>query len=146
MRKLILLATLISITISCSAGVKTVTLRVRSRLYPSYKEEHKVKLYQKFFLADTDLQAVAVEFIPDFAIDTSGHNVISRSDTLNNPAVKVLVISDKEKKEEVWAFREGMMPHFSPKSFIGFELLDYNVGHNYKKPSEKKSNGTDHDR
>jgi len=124
--------------ISCSAGVKSVTLRVRSRLYPGFKEDHKVKLNQKFSLSDTDLEAVAVEFVPDFAIDTSGHAVISRSDTLNNPAVKVLIIENNEKKEEVWAFKSGLMPHFSPKSFIGFELLDFKTGGEYKKPSSSK--------
>jgi len=127
------------LSIACSSGVTELTLRTRSRLYPGYKQDHKVKLNEKFNIADTDIEAVAVEFYPDFSIDTLLHQVYSRSDSLRNPAVKVLVIQNKEKIDEVWAFPPSTVPHFSPRSFIGFELIDFKTGRRYHKiaPSKK---------
>ncbi len=124
-------------TISMGADVKELTLRVRSRMYLDFKEDHKVKMNEKFQISDTDMQGVVVEFYPDFSIDTLTHKAISRSDTLYNPAAKVLIIKGKEKQEEVWAFPPGMMPHYSAKSFIGFELLDFKTSNKYKKPIPK---------
>ena len=120
---------------SCKTDVKELTIRVRSRIYLDFKEDHKVKMYEKFNIADLEMQAVAVEFLPDFAIDTSTHKAFSRSDTLKNPAVKILIIDKNEKKEEVWAFPSGMMRHYSARSFVGFELLDYKTGGKYIKPA-----------
>lgn len=133
-KKLSLVLLIVLPILSCDHDVKELTIRVRSRMYPSFKEDHTVKMYEKFSISDTDLEGVVVEFIPDFAIDTLTHTVISRSETLNNPAAKVLLIQGGEKKDEVWAFSPGLVPHFSPRSFIAFELLDYKTGGGYKKP------------
>jgi hypothetical protein len=124
-------------TSSCETDVKELTIRVRNRMNANFQEDHKVKMYEKFVLSDTDLEAVVVEFYPDFAIDTLSHKAITKSDTLNNPAAKILIIQGSNKKEEAWAFRPGLMPHFSPRSFIGFELLDFKTGGKYKKPSKE---------
>ncbi|OGC90960.1 MAG: hypothetical protein A2W25_07710 [candidate division Zixibacteria bacterium RBG_16_53_22] len=136
---LFLLLVLALFAASCETDVKELTIRVRSRMHLNFREDHKVKMYEKFALSDTDLEAVVVEFIPDFAIDTLTHKVITKSDTLNNPAAKILIIQGGEKKEEVWAFRPGMLPHFSPKSFIGFELLDIETAGKYKQPIKENS-------
>ncbi len=138
LKKIILILMTIAVGLSCNTEVKELTIRVRSRMYPDFKEDHKVKMYEKFPISDTDMEGVVVEFIPDFAIDTLDHKVISRSDTLRNPAVKVLIIKGGEKKEEEWAFAPGLMAHYSPKSFIGFELMDFKTGSKYKKPAAKK--------
>jgi hypothetical protein len=126
--------------LSCQTEVKEVTIRARSRMYTDFSEEHTVKMYEKFTISDTDMECVVVEFYPDFAIDTLTHKAFSLSDTLKNPAAKILIIEDNKKKEEAWAFRPGLMPHFSPRSFIGFELVDYKTGGKYIKPanSEKR--------
>jgi hypothetical protein len=132
------------IYISCNKDVKELTIRVRSRMYVSFQEQHVVKMYEKFSLSDTEMEAVAVEFLPDFAIDTLTHKAFSKTDTLNNPAVKILIVEGADKREEVWAFRPGLIPHFSPKSFIGFELVDIKVGGEYKLPVAEKENEKSH--
>jgi len=120
-------------TFSCKTDVTELTVRVKSRMYQDFQEDHKVEMFKKFPISDTDLEGVVVEFLPDFAIDTLTHKAFSRSDTLKNPAVKILLIHGRNKKDEVWAFSPGLIPHFSPKSFIGFELLDIKVGGKYKR-------------
>lgn len=131
---------LAAVTISCNKEVKELTIRVKSRMYVNFQEEHKVRMYEKFAIGDTDMEGVVVEFFPDFSIDTLTHKAISLSDTLYNPAAKVLIIQGKEKREEVWAFPPGMMAHYSPRSFIGFELVDYKTSGKYIKPAKGISN------
>lgn len=134
-RKLLFFTLAMLIFVSCKTDIKEITIKARSRMYAKYSEEHTVKMYEKFTLSDSDLEAVVVEFYPDFAIDTLTHKAITLSDTLNNPAAKILIIEDNKKKEEAYAFPPGMMPHFSPRSFIGFELVDYKTGGKYIKPA-----------
>jgi hypothetical protein len=111
-------------------------------MYQKFTEEHQVKMYEKFPISDTDLEGVVVEFYPDFTIDTLTHKAISRSDTLYNPAAKILIIEGQNKKEEVWAFSPGLIPHYSPRSFIGFELVNYKTSKKYFKPSHQLNDGT----
>lgn len=140
-RKL-LFFTLATLTfISCKTDIQEITIRSSSRMYAKYSEEHTVKMYEKFTLSDSDLEAVVVEFYPDFAIDTLTHKAITLSDTLNNPAAKILIIEDNKKKEEAYAFPPGIMPHYSARSFIGFELVDYKTGGNYIKPANTEKQG-----
>ena len=137
----LLLITLTSF--SCNTEVWEITIRTKSRMYAKFKEDHTVKMYEKFPISDTDMEAVVVEFYPDFAIDTLSHKAISLSDTLRNPAAKVLIIQGNRKKEEAWAFPPGMIPHYSPRSFIGFELLDYKTSDKYIRLDENNTtNGT----
>jgi len=130
-----LFLTLTLLANSCNSDVKELTIRVRSRMHLGFQEDHKVRMYEKFPLSDTDLEAVVVEFFADFSVDTLNHKAFSKSDTLNNPAAKILIVEGQEKKEEVWAFRPGLIPHFSPRSFIGFEIVDFKAGGKYKQPS-----------
>jgi hypothetical protein len=136
--KMILLLLAALPILSCKTDVKEITIRARSRMYVDFAEEHTVKMYEKFSIGDTDMEGVIVEFYPDFAIDTLTHKAITLSDTLKNPAAKILVIEDNRKKEEAWAFRPGLMPHFSPRSFIGFELVDFKTGGNYILPANSQ--------
>jgi hypothetical protein len=135
LKGLYVIITISLLFISCKTDVKELTIRVKSRIYLDFKEDHTIKMYEKFNIADLEMEAVAVDFLPDFAIDTLTHKAFSRSDTLKNPAVKILIIDKNEKKEEVWAFPPGMMRHYSARSFIGFELLSYKTGGKYIKPS-----------
>jgi hypothetical protein len=135
---ILLLAILTMILTSCNAEVKQLTIRVSSRMYTGVNEEHTVKMYQKFPISDTDLQGVVVEFYADFDLDTLTFKAYSRSDTLYNPAAKLLIISGRDKEEEAWAFLPGMVPHFSPRSFIGFELLDFKTGGKYIRPTKPR--------
>ena len=124
------------VILTCNTDVREITIRTRSRMYAEFSEEHTVKMYQKFPISDTDMEGVVVEFYPSFAIDTLTHKVVSLSDTLYNPAAKVLIIENNRKKEEAYAFPPGMMPHFSPRSFIGFELVDYKTSGKYIMPTK----------
>ena len=143
--RLVLLLFVTLSVFSCNTEINQLTIRVRSRLYPAFKEDHAVKMYQKFPISDTDMEAVVIDFYPDFAIDTLSHKAFSKSDTLRNPAAKLLIIENNEKKEEVWAFPPGMMPHFSPKSFIGFELVDFKTGSKYVRPSAGLNRGMENE-
>jgi len=55
---------LVSAIVSCNNDVKELTIRVRSRMYQGFQEDHKVKMYERFPISDTDLEGVVVEFIP----------------------------------------------------------------------------------
>ncbi|HBC46026.1 MAG TPA: hypothetical protein DCZ43_03165 [candidate division Zixibacteria bacterium] len=133
-KSILLLSILAALLVSCNNEVKQLTIRITSRMYSKFEEEHTVKMYQKFPISDTDLEGVVVEFYPDFDLDTLTFKAYSRSDTLYNPAAKILLIKGKDKKEEAWAFLPGMVPHFSPRSFLGFELLNFKTGGKYIKP------------
>jgi len=109
----------------CKENLQQITLRVTHRIFLGYQEEFSVKPGEKFQLSDSEYSAVVAEFVPDFAIDTTAHRVISRSQEVKNPAVKVIVYKEGKKVEEVWAFRKGAgPPHFSPRSFLAFEILE----------------------
>lgn len=123
--------------VSCKSPVQELTIAVRHRTFPGYYEEFQVKMGQKFQLSDTDYYAEAVDFVPDFAIRLSDKKVFSRSDSLNNPAVKLTVYRGKEKLEEVWAFQRTEAPHFSPQSMLGFKLLDFKIADRYKKVEDE---------
>jgi hypothetical protein len=123
--------------VSCKSPVQELTIAVRHRVFPGYYEEFQVEMGQKFQLSDTDYFARAVDFVPDFAINLSDRKVFSRSDSLNNPAVKLIVYRGKEKLEEVWAFQKIEAPHFSPQSMLGFKLLDFKIEDKLKKVEDK---------
>ena len=137
-RKIFFFILAIPLFLSCKTDIKEITIRTRSRMYGDFSEEHTVKMYQKFPISDTDMEGVVVEFYPSFAIDTLTHKAISISDTLDNPAAKVIIVQDNKKKDEIYAFPPGVMPHFSPRSFIGFELVDYKTGGKYIVPPKNQ--------
>jgi hypothetical protein len=123
--------------VSCKSPVQELTIAVRHRAHLGYYEEFQVKMGQKFQLSDTDYYARAVDFVPDFAISLSDKKVFSRSDSLNNPAVKLIVYRGKEKLEEVWAFQKVEAPHFSPQSMLGFRLLDFKIEDQFKEVEDR---------
>jgi len=106
--------------------IQSVTIRVRHQLYPKYKEIHKVKLFEFFDISDTDYKARVVKFLPDFAINEKG-KIFSRSKEVKNPAVLIEVWKRRKKVDEVWAFREGSIPHFKKGSFLIVEIVDISL-------------------
>lgn len=129
----ITLALLALFLASCKSPVQELTISVNHRVFVGYHEEFKVKMGEKFQLSDTDYYAKVVDFVPDFAISTSTGKVISRSDSLKNPAVKLMIFKGKKKVEEVWAFQKVQAPHFSRQSMLGFKLLDFKIKDKFKK-------------
>ena len=92
-----------------------------SRLYPEWKEEHRVHIGERFALGDTPNQAVVEVLYPHFMIVDG--KPVSLSDSLLNPAIRVLVRRDSVVVDSTWAFL-NFPPHFSPKSFFTFRLTD----------------------
>ena len=123
--------------VSCKSPVQELTIAVRHRVHLGYYEEFQVRMGQRFQLSDTEYYAQAVDFVPDFAISLSDKKVFSRSDSLNNPAVKLIVYRGEEKLEEVWAFQKVEAPHFSPQSMLGFKLIDFKFKDEFKEVEDK---------
>lgn len=96
-------------------------LETGSRLYPDWKEERRVHVGEYFILGDTKNEAVVEALYPDFRIIDG--KAASISDSLGNPAVRVLVRRDSAVVDSSWAFL-NFPPHFSPKSFFTFQLKD----------------------
>lgn len=92
-----------------------------SRLYPDWKEEHRVRLNQSFHIGDTQFQATIAAFFPDFKIVDK--KPINASLQMNNPAAHVYVRSDSGAVDSTWAFL-NFPPHFSPRSFFTFRLKE----------------------
>jgi len=103
-----------------------VELRVKHRLYPNFQEIHRVKPKEFFEIGDTDYRGKVVRFLPDFAIDDSGR-IFSKTDEPNNPAVLVEVWLKNKKVDEIWAFKEGLIPHFKASSTLQFVIVDLKV-------------------
>lgn len=136
--RLCLLALFIFLASACHSDVSSVTIRVSHLLYPDYHQILTVKMLEKFPLGDTDLSAAVVEFVPDFAIDTVSHKVVSGSQELRNPAFRIVVTQKGEKKEEHWAFFEASVPHFTRQSGLVFETLAFKFnGKTYRREGEK---------
>ena len=138
-RQLFLLITLVIAgfpLLSCKCPIQELTLSVRHRVFAGYQEVFTVKMGEKFQLSDTDYYIMAVDFVPDFAINTSSSEVFSRSDSLKNPAIKLVIFKGKEKLEEVWAFQKIQAPHFSRQSMLSFRLVDFKVEDGFKKAED----------
>ncbi|MEZ5065360.1 MAG: hypothetical protein R3B81_11550 [bacterium] len=108
-------------TSTAPAEELTFTLELGSRLYPEWSETVEVRLDERFYLGDTEYQAAAREFLPDFRINDGVPASISED--WNNPAVHVFVYTDTAAVDSSWAFR-NFPPHFGPQSFFTFRLTD----------------------
>jgi hypothetical protein len=97
------------------------TIEAGSRLYPDWKEEHVVRLFEPFPIGDTEFSAVVTRFLPDFRL-VDGRPV-SASRRLANPAVQVRTSRDTTAADSAWAFL-NFPPHFSPRAFFTFRLKE----------------------
>jgi hypothetical protein len=96
-------------------------LEAGSRLYPDWKEQHSVRIFEGFPIGDTEFTAKVTKFIPDFRMIDG--KPTSWSLAPNNPAVRVFVYADSGAVDSSWAF-QNFPPHFSPKSFFTFKLQE----------------------
>jgi nucleoid-associated protein YgaU len=94
-------------------------IQAGNRLYPEWKEEHRVRLHERFPLGDTRNSAEVGRFFPDFRIIDGKPMNVGR--TLGNPAIRVFVFEEEAPKDSSWAFL-NFPPHFSPHSFYTFQL------------------------
>jgi hypothetical protein len=92
-----------------------------NRLYPDWKEEHRVRLEQPFYIGDTEFHAVATRFLPDFRLVNGKPGNASRE--MRNPAVRVMTYRDTVLADSAWAFL-NFPPHFAPRAFFTFRLRE----------------------
>lgn len=92
-----------------------------NRLYPEWKEEHTVRIGEKFYLGDTPLMGTVKQFLTDFRIIDG--KMLNLSAAMNNPAAQVFVLADTGAVDSSWAFL-NFPPHFSSKSFYSFQLKE----------------------
>ncbi len=105
----------------CDSPLKAVKLHVTHRLHPDFQETELVVPGEKFQIGDTEYYGKVVDLVPDFAIDDKTKKVISRSQELRNPAVKIEVYNLGKKIEVDWAFLTDV-PHFAPSSQLSFQV------------------------
>ena len=104
------------------ARVKSVTLRVRHRVFPGFKEDHQIALKKDFAIGDTDYTARIVDYVPDFAMGMDSRKVFSRSNEPNNPAFRIIVRMKGQPQDTTWALLK-MPPHFARKSLLAFKVM-----------------------
>jgi hypothetical protein len=97
------------------------TIEAGSRLYPEWREEHRVRIGEPFPIGDTEFSAVVARFLPDFRL--VDRRPVSASRRLANPAVLVVAQRDSSGADSTWAFL-NFPPHFSPRSFFTFRLKE----------------------
>lgn len=113
---------LFTVLAGCDQPLESVVLRVNHRMYPAFQETHRAAPGEPFAIGDTDYSARIVGFVPDFAIATGTKEVVSRSNELRNPAVRLEVYQNNKKVDEVWAFRGEGPPHFGAESMLAFRI------------------------
>ena len=96
-------------------------VEVGSRLYPTWHEQLRLRLGELFYLGDSEFTARIDRFLPDFRIIDG--KFLSVTQELANPAARVIVFHDTTATDSTWAFLK-FPPHFSPRSFFTFKLLE----------------------
>lgn len=118
-----------------SSGLRKVTLRVSSLYYPDrYIEVTDVRPFQRFPILDLPIEGMVSQFVADFAIDTTAMRAFSRSDTLNNPAVRVRIYEGDSLIDSTWAFPVDTFKHASRTRALVFEMVRFDVGEPYVPP------------
>jgi hypothetical protein len=105
-------------------------IEVSHRVFANFHEVDTVEMNEKFQIGEGDEVGEVFIFNPDFSITDSG-KVLQLSDSLNNPAVRIRVMIKDSVIQQSWAFLYGGAPHYRRNDFLGFRLLDFNVGEKY---------------
>ena len=104
-----------------------VKLRVTHRVFLEFQDTLIVAMNQRQIVGDTEFSCEAVEFYPDFAISgmDSTRTIVSLSDEPKNPAFKIRVFENDERKEDTWAFYGVEAPHYGRTSYLAFQVLSF---------------------
>lgn len=102
--------------------LESVTLGVRHRVFPEFRDLRRVRLNQDFLLGDTDYSARVIQYLPDFQMDLERRKVFSLSDQPRNPAFRVVVRKNQVPHDTSWAFLKSP-PHFGARSYFAFQVL-----------------------
>lgn len=101
--------------------IDSVKLVAFHRMFTNYSEPITARPSAEFSIGDEDYSGKLTDFCPDFQIDSTGR-VSSRSDTLGNPAAKVVVFREEKAIDSSWVFQGDGPPHFSRTSLFGFRI------------------------
>ena len=101
------------------------TVRVRHISDNEAYEDHKIRLGEEFFIADTEYTAKVKRFVPDFAMDKKTKEVISRSDQMKNPALLLEVLYQGQSVYETWILYQNLMPHKIQDPGYYFQYISY---------------------
>jgi hypothetical protein len=123
-----------------SNNTKTMklTLVVGNRVFPDFRETHATQMHKREYIGDTEYSFEVVEFYPHFAYLDSTKEVVSLSDEPKNVAFKVTVYENDEVVQSEWAFFNLLLPHYTMKSIIWFDVVEFEYrGEVYKKEQDE---------
>lgn len=100
----------------------SVTLLIRHRVFPNFRDRQQAKWNKDFIVGDTDYAARVIRYVPDFYMDVKTRTIQSRSSEPKNPAFQIVVRQDKVPQDTSWAFL-SVPPHFARKSMLSFQIL-----------------------
>lgn len=101
---------------------QAVTLGVRHRVFPDFRDQHRVRLNREFPLGDTEYSARVIRYVPDFQMDLERRRVFSLSDQPRNPAFQIVVRRNHVPHDTSWAFLKSP-PHFGTRAYFAFQVL-----------------------
>ena len=102
--------------------LESVTLGIRHRVFPDFRDMQRVKLNRDFPLGDTEYSARVIQYLPDFQMDLERRKVFSLTDQPRNPAFRVVVRRNDVPHDTSWAFLKSP-PHFGARSYFAFQVL-----------------------
>lgn len=101
------------------------TIRVRHISDHQAYEDHKARVGEEFFIADTEYTAKVKSFVPDFVMNKKTKEVSSRSDQMNNPALQLEILYRNKSVYETWVLYQNPMPHTIHDSGYYFQYITY---------------------
>jgi hypothetical protein len=101
------------------------TIRVRHVSDQRAYEDHKARVGEEFFIADTEYTAKVKRFVPDFVMNKKTKEVSSRSDLMNNPALLLEVLFQNRSVYETWILYQNPMPHKIHDPGYFFQYISY---------------------
>ena len=120
---------------SPSLPVEYFVIETSHRVHANFRQVDTVGMNQKFAIGEGDEVGEVFIFNPDFAILDSGQ-VVQRSDSLFNPAVRIRVTVKDSVIQQNWAFFRGGAPHYRRNDLLGFRLVDFRVSDKFIKIEE----------
>lgn len=101
------------------------TIRVRHISDHESYEDHRARVGEEFFIADTEYSVKVERYIPDFAITLETKEVVSRSDEPNNPAIQLAVSYQADLLYKTWVLYQNPVPHFIHEPGYYFQFISY---------------------
>lgn len=101
-----------------------VLLRIEPKTGTKKAIDYRAKIGERFTLEEKGYEVEVRRFVPDFTIGAN-KEVVSRSQELRNPAVKLALFKDNTLLEEKWIFTKFPDFHGTEKGEYRFTLLNF---------------------